>query len=253
MLSAAEIRNVKFSKALSGYKQEEVDILLDKVEADYLSNERLIKEFQLKIETLNKEIEDLKNAQESIQTVLINAQNLADKMVNDAKEKSDEIIKNAEANIELISAQEKELVAAFEIKAKERKANLEAELEAMIKAAKLKADSITAAANDSVSRQQMLFDKLKTEIAAFKAGITAKYKEHLELLSVIPDTVSSDPKYLAELVLAEIDKQPDTLKFIAEAVAKNSAEQKNGNSEIISKSNGFSVEQELNEEEKIEE
>ena len=33
MLSASDIKNVKFSKSMSGYKQEEVDIFLDKVEA----------------------------------------------------------------------------------------------------------------------------------------------------------------------------------------------------------------------------
>ena len=35
MLSAAEIRNVKFAKSMSGYKQEEVDILLTAVLARY--------------------------------------------------------------------------------------------------------------------------------------------------------------------------------------------------------------------------
>ena len=30
MLSSLEIKNIKFSKAMGGYKQEEVDVLLDK-------------------------------------------------------------------------------------------------------------------------------------------------------------------------------------------------------------------------------
>ena len=42
MLSALEIKNVKFSKAMGGYKQEEVDILLDKIEADIGQYERLV-------------------------------------------------------------------------------------------------------------------------------------------------------------------------------------------------------------------
>ena len=66
MLSAAEIRNVKFAKSMSGYKQEEVDILLDKIEADYVQYERIVKDFQTKTEELNKEIEELKNSQSSI-------------------------------------------------------------------------------------------------------------------------------------------------------------------------------------------
>ncbi len=218
MLSAAEIRNVKFAKSMSGYKQEEVDILLDKVEADYAQYDRTVKEFQAKVEALEKEIADLKEAQTSIQNVLLSAQKLADKIVGEAKEKSEEIVRNAEANITVITAREKELSTAFELKAQERKSELEKELAEMVKNAKLKADSMTAAAEDSVERQQILFDKLKMEIAAFKAGVSAKYKEHLEILSSIPDSVPSDPKRIAEIVSSAVDKTPDPIEYVKNAM-----------------------------------
>jgi len=214
MLSAGEIRNAKFGKSMSGYKQEEVDILLDKIEADYVQYERIIKDFQAKTEAQQKEIDELKNSQGSIQNVLISAQRLADQIVNEAKEKSEEIIRNAEANISLITAREKELSTTFELKAQERKATLEKELNEMVAKAQLKAESITKASEDSVARQQVLFDRLKMEIAAFKAGITNKYKEHLEVLNSIPDTVPMDPKYVAEVMTTAIDKAPDVEKFI---------------------------------------
>lgn len=215
MLTALEIRDVKFAKSVGGYKQEEVDVLLDKIEADYAQFERTTKEFQEKIENLYKENNELKESQNSIQNVLLSAQNLADRIVNEAKEKSEEIIKNAEANIAIITAKEKELATNFELKAQERKATLEKELEEMVKIAQLKADSITKATNDSVARQQVLFDKLKLEIAAFKSGITSKYKEHLEILSSIPDSVPMDPKYVTEVITAEINKEPEIKDFIS--------------------------------------
>lgn len=214
MLSATEIRNAKFSKSMGGYKQEEVDILLDKIEADYAQHERTVRDFQIQIEKLNKELADLKEAQNSIQNVLLSAQRLADKIVGEAKEKSEEIIKNAEANISVITAQEKQLSTTFELKAQERKATLEKELQEMVNEAQKKADSITAAAEDSVARQKLLFDKLKLEIAAFKSSITSKYKEHLEILSTIPDSVPADPKQMAEIVSASVDKVPDAKRFV---------------------------------------
>ena len=241
MLTATDIHNIKFSKSMAGYKQEEVDVFLDKIEADYRTNERIYKEFQNKIENLNKEIEELKASKESIQNVLLSAQNLADSIVNEAKVKSEEIIRNAESNIETISAREKELSATFEVKAEERKTALEAELEDMVKTAKIKADAITLAAKDSVSRQQILFDKLKMEIAAFKTNITSKYKEHLEILSTIPDTVPTDPTRIAEIVSAVIDETPDAREFIAEE--KNDVQEEIID-DIISKPAGFKVESE---------
>ena len=90
MLSAAEIRNVKFTKAMGGYKQEEVDVLLDRIEADYNQFDRTLKECRLKIDTMNKEMENLKNSQNSIQNVLISAQKLADQIVEEAKQKSED-------------------------------------------------------------------------------------------------------------------------------------------------------------------
>ena len=214
MLNAAEIRNVKFTKAMGGYKQEEVDVLLDRIEADYAQFDRVIKEYKTKIDSMNKEMETLKNSQNSIQNVLLSAQKLADQIVDEAKQKSEEIVNNAQSNIEVITAREKELATAFDIKAKERKEKLQKELDDMVKTAQIKADSMRAAAEDSVARQQLLYDKLKMEMSAFKAAVSAKYKEHLEMLKALPDTVPMDPKRMAEIVAAAVDKAPSAESFI---------------------------------------
>lgn len=215
MLNSKEIRNVKFSKAMGGYKQEEVDILLDKIEADYDQFERAIREMSAKIDNLNGQIEEYKNSQGSIQNVLVSAQKLADQIVEEAKVKSAEIIENAQHSIENITEQEKQLSAAFERKAEERKAIAQAQLDKVVEQGKLKQENIEKATADSIMRQQALFNKLKLEIVAFKTEITAKYKEHLELLSAIPDTVPMDPKEMAQAVSTAFDKAPDPHKFIS--------------------------------------
>ncbi len=237
MFTAEDIKNVSFSKVIGGFSPEEVDVFLDKVEADYLQFERITKESQSKIQELEGKIKVFEESQNSIQSVLLSAQKLADQIVAEAKEKAEEVICNAESNITLITAQEKEIATAFEIKANERKETLEKELEKMVSDAKLKADSITAAAADSVERQQVLFDKLKIEIAAFKSAITSKYKEHLSILQEIPETVPMDPKKMAEVITAKIDAVPEPEKFIS-------------NQETNEVSSGFSItENEENEDE----
>ena len=227
MLTASEIRNVKFTKAMGGYKQEEVDVLLDRIEADYTQYDRALKEYKARLDAANKEIESLKSSQNSIQNVLLSAQKLADQIVDEAKQKSAQIISDAEKSIESITAKEKELSAAFEVKANERRQALEKELAEKIKTAEIKADSMRAAAEDSVSRQQMLYDRIKMEMSAFKSAVSAKYKEHLELLKALPDTVPMDPKHMAEIISASLDKAPDAAKFIAAAApAQKPEEQK---------------------------
>ena len=229
MLSIAEIRDIKFSRAVGGYKPDDVDVFLDKIEADYAAYDRIIKEYELKVETLNSEIEGFKNSQSSIQSVLVSAQGLADRIVKEAKDKSEEIIKQAQSNIEAITAHEKELSTAFELKAQEQKSALEKELKSMIENAKKKAEDITAVAEERVKHQQMLFDKLKLEIAAFKSDVSAKYKEHLELLTKIPDSVPASPEYVAQVLSASYDKiEAAVSKTQTEDVSSTSGESKEG-------------------------
>ena len=214
MLTASEIKKIQFSKSINGFKRDEVEVFLDTVESDYLQFERIIKDYSLKIEQLEAQINDFKVSQDSIQNVLLNAQKLADQIINEAKEKSEEIVIKAEQNINVITEQEKELAKAFEIKANERKLALQKELDIMIEKANIKSKSIMDAAMDSVQRQQVLFDKLKLEIASFRSSITAKYKEHLSILQEIPDTVDMDPQKMAELLIAKVDAMPDIDSFL---------------------------------------
>ncbi len=208
MLSANEIRNVRFSTAMGGYKKEEVDVLLDKVEADYEQFERTLREMNSKINELKGELEDCKNSQGNIQNVLVSAQKFADQIVEEAKTKSAEIIASAQESIEKITAQEKELTSAFDKKAGERKDALQSDIEKIIANAEKKQAAIDAATQDCVDRQQLLFNKMKMEVAAFKAEITAKYKEHLELLASLPDTVPNDPEEIAKAVSTSFDSIP---------------------------------------------
>lgn len=200
MLRAEDIRNVKFTRSLNGYKQEDVDVFLDQVEADFLAYEAKLIELNEKNDSLKAQIEEFESSQGRIQNVLLSAQSLADKIVAEAKEKSEEIIKNAQESIVDISNQEKELSEAFELKAQDRKEKLEKELSDMINLAKAKTDAINAAGEESLARQQMLFDKIKAEISLFKTEVMAKYKSHLEILTSIPDTLPEDPNYLAKLM-----------------------------------------------------
>ena len=228
MLNANEIKNIRFSTAVGGYKKDEVDVFLDKVEADYEQFEKTLRDMNNKISELKTELEDYKNSQGNIQNVLISAQKFADQIVEEAKQKSAEIVASAEASIEKITAQEKELTSAFDKKAGERMETLQKDVDKIISNAEQKQDAIETATQDCVDRQQLLFNKMKIEIAAFKAEVTAKYKEHLELLAALPDSVPSDPTEIAAAVSLSYDKVPTVKEY-----AKNPVELALSTDEVI--------------------
>ena len=228
MLNANEIKNVRFSAAVGGYKKDEVDVFLDKVEADYEQFEKTLNELNNKINDLKNELDDCKNSQGNIQNVLISAQKFADQIVEEAKQKSAEIISSAQASIEKITVQEKELTTAFDKKASERKDALQSDMDKIIANAEQKQDAIETATQDCVDRQQLLFNKMKIEVAAFKADITAKYKEHLELLASLPDSVPNDPAEIAAAVSLSYDKVPNVKEY-----AKNPVELALSTEEVV--------------------
>ena len=169
MLTANDIRDVRFSKAVGGYKQDEVDNLLDTVEADYTAYEARIAEFANRIKELEGEIESYKNSQSSLQSILLEAQKLADKTVNEAKEKAEMIINEAKAAADNAAGEAKLLLDTFDVKFNERKVAAESELDASLSLARKKQEAVEAATAEAVKRQQSLFDKTRIEIASFTA------------------------------------------------------------------------------------
>ncbi len=214
MLSSSELLAVRFSKSMGGYKVEEVNLFLEKVISDYEAFENERRTYMAQIQQLNEEVDSLKGSKDAINSVLMNAQRLADQMIEEAKQKSNEILKNAQASIEEITAQERLLSEAFQKKADERREELQRELDKTMAEGKTKAASLDAATKDSVERQQALFDRLKMEVASFKNDITKRYREHLELLQKIPDEVPMDPKTVSRLLESALDETPNIAKFI---------------------------------------
>ncbi len=214
MLSVKDIREVKFGNSVGGYKKDEVDDFLDHVLEDYREYDRAVSAATEKIDSLKAEIESLKASEDSIQNVLLSAQRLADSIVAEAKEKSAHIIRDAEQSITKITEKERELATAFEQKATARREEVERELEKKTADAERKLAAIERATADSVARQQMLFNRLKIEIAAFKMEVNKTYKEHLESLQKLPEEVPSDPKAIAAAVEDAFNRAPAPESFV---------------------------------------
>lgn len=220
MLNSKDIRNVKFSRSVGGYKQEEVDILLDKIEVDYDQFERTASELAQKIDSLNAEVETYKSSQLSIQNVLVSAQTLADSIVAEAKEKSEQIIAAAEQRISEIKKNEESEILKLTEESEIKKNALKADFERTEAELGKKKAAIDRAMEDSIKRQQRLFDKLKLEVIALKAEINEVYKKHIAVYDGIPDVVPMSPEEAAKVMSAKFDEAPDLDKFVSETEAE---------------------------------
>lgn len=214
MLNAKEIKEVTFSKSMGGYKQEEVDTLLDKVEQDYELFEREKKSLEDQITALKKELTDKDVSMEQINTVLLSAQTLADSITTDAKMQAEDIVNNANIEAEQIKQRTKKALEEIDAVITAQKAQAQTDVERMLQDAARKSEGMILAAKDSVAREQILFDKLKLEVATFKKQIKELYKDHLESLSKLPEEVPLNAESAAAAVEDIINKEPDLLRFI---------------------------------------
>ena len=212
MYTANDIRNVRFSKQMKGYNQDDVDIFLDSVENDYQQFEAELKRLNAEIARLQGESEELRISQTSIQNVLVSAQKLADQIVGEAKQKAEEIIVEAKVRANEISEGIEEQIANDKRTAEQNKQRAEAEYAAIMKRTAEKSQEMISAAHDSVARQQLLFDKLKLDIVNFKSQVMAIYKEHIDSLSKLPDEVPFDSTRAAEAAAFAFDSKPDFTK-----------------------------------------
>lgn len=169
MITAKDIREVKFNRSLGGYKTTEVDEFLDRC-ADAV--DELVKindENERKMQVLAETIMDYRNQEDSIRSALISAQRMSESVISDARKQAEDI-RNA-ANAEAAAVKEQAM------------AETAAELEEL--------------------------RRIKQEVADFKAKLLATYREHLTLIGILegdsaqPEEKSEEPSPAVEEPVVE--------------------------------------------------
>lgn len=228
------IRSVKFDHAMRGYKTTDVEMFLDEVAEDIdkliaqnrALNERLsalMKEQEAGVTPAPQKV-DSSDSIENVQSILVSAQRFSDQIVNEANEKAAAILYEANTKAKEIDEKVANVLEAFEKDIAERKANADAEISKMLSDAAVKSEGIITAAHDSVARQQLLFDKIKFEVAEFKKSLFENHKQQLEILQQFPDTVPYDPERAAKAIEFEIESEPNFKAFIPNAQVEEEAE-----------------------------
>lgn len=149
MLTAKEIREVKFNRSMGGYKTTEVDEFLDRC-ADVVEELTAVNdENGRKMQVLAETIVDYRNQEDSIRSALISAQRMSESVISDARKQADDILD----------------------------------------AARNEADKMREQALQDTAAEQEELRRVKQEVADFKAKLLSTYREHLTLIGVLEDSV----------------------------------------------------------------
>ncbi len=194
MYTAADIRNVEFTKTMGGYKAAEVDAFrdacADTVQALTAEKEELSK----KLGILADKLVEYRRDEDSIRSALLSAQRMGDSVVRDAQQQAEAILNEARQ-----------------------------QAETMLADAKKETEVYAADAKDTIAFYDSEMARMKKEISDFKANMLSLYKEHLALLKSIPDVRAEAPAPVEEAPAPVAAPAPAPVETPASAPAEASA------------------------------
>lgn len=236
MKTPEQIRDMEFQKsAMGGYKQSDVELFLEEVASQIEILMKQKAEAERKLQELSKNAPEVALSAASIQSVLVNAQKVAEQAIADANVNAEGII--AEANLKLTEADIKarEIIADAEQKAVLLGETAETEAAKIIAGAVSEAQTVIAEAKESVELEQKLYDRMKIEISDFRKKAAAQCGALIELINQLPGEIPfnlersktvlsvdfSDPQ---ELLKNAVDERLKKEQAEAEALAAQEAE-----------------------------
>ena len=173
MLTPNDISNKKFEKAAFGYKPEEVDAFLSEIIGSYNAMYQEKNAAEEKLLVLAEKLEEYRANEDSLKTVLLGEQKLGENIVRDSKAKAEVIIADAENQVKQVFSESESKI----IKEKETLAILQ------------------------------------KETAEFKKQLLAMYRQHLELISLMPENNEEKTSEEAE----DVAEETQTEEVIEEA------------------------------------
>jgi cell division initiation protein len=186
MYTAKDIRSTTFDLVKKGYSTADVDSFLNKIAGEY---EELKRGFDAKLAELEKKAEAaLAEKDEMEEKMLV----LADKL--EEYRSQENIIRNALINAERMK--ESLLTEAQQT------------AEILLKDAQNKADKIVEAATSKVAGEEAKFNKVQSEVVNFKNSIIELYKQHINLISDLPDEQDIRTVDYDEPETAPVDEEP---------------------------------------------
>ena len=192
MLTPQDVRSVQFEKNLRGYRTEDVDHFLDKVEQQLEQDAEQMETLRKQVADLTAENETLRRNMQSyeadgdmLKSALINAQRMGENVIREANQKAEDILHRANLRGDDIIRDANELLQ----KASDR------------------ADEIISEANDKKLAEEREYDRVRLEVTRFKSDVLNLYRTHVESLSRLPEFQQKDetPAQDAEAELPETE------------------------------------------------
>ena len=193
MITAKDVQKKKFEKVKFGYSPEEVDAFLSQIENDLRLMQQDMDDSNEKIQLLADKVREYKDTEEDLKNALLLAQRQARQVIAEAQEKADAIEAEARASVETVKSQ-----------------------------ALADSEEALRQTNEELAKNKAALERTKKQVAEFKQTLFGLYKQHLEMISRLPDSVDEDEEYEEVEVIEEAaDAAAETAADSFEDVAQS--------------------------------
>ena len=170
MISASEIHELRFEKAAFGYKQEDIDEFLNKLEEEAAIAQRELDDSNNKIQVLADKVREyMPYYKEDINSGVMRDEDALKDALLGAQKEGHRIISEANAKAEEIIAQAKE------------------KADAMMDEVTVQHDALIEKNEAEIEEEHKKLAAAKKQVADFKKALFDMYKEHLNMLSAMPE------------------------------------------------------------------
>lgn len=188
MITASDIRSKRFEKAAFGYKQEDIDEFLVELEKELSDIDSERDEANNKIQILADKVREYMRDEDAVKDALLGAQKQAHHVIADANERAEKILAEAQEKADALLD---EATRQHEIAMEKNRAEIAKEKEALI-----------------IAQQQ---------VSEFKKALFDMYKNHLELVSSMPETFEEAVGDSFEDNKSDYASEPETEALTEEA------------------------------------
>ncbi len=202
MLTPQDVHSVQFDKNLRGYRTEDVDKFLDRVEEQLKQDaeeaaalRRQVEEQTQEIQRLKRELESYRADGDMLKSALINAQRMGESVIREANQKSDDILHRANLRADDIIRDANDL----------------------LQQANNRAEEMINEAVDQKKAEEREYERIRLEVTRFKSDVLNLYRSHVESLSRLPEYQrEAQTEEASAAVAPEIPAQPETEEQPAE-------------------------------------
>lgn len=210
MLTPAKIANHHFeASGRNAYKAEGVDTFFNEVAESYEQMFRENGEMLKKINLLAQRLEEYRKDEDNIRNALLTAQRAAERITNEAQEKADKLVaevkERTDTENEKLDAAAKEMLSKAKYQADSIIAEAQKQAKELAEKAVAESKEASVNARSDMIKELAALETMKQEVTKFKQQILGEYAAQVELINKLPEVV-------IEQMTAEEEKEEEPVQ-----------------------------------------